>query len=207
MVIDLTRRPIFINTDICPSWVVVRTAANTEVDGRVRRTVDSRYTRGRGERHGGNKTLIVDIGAQRAREGRTVMEVRLPLDHVVRRRMDEPRPNPFEVATLYTDAFTKTVGTWRAQILVECTNNKNGSVWFVTVRDEVENRDIVTATAKDLDASRHSVLVVTNQKPPDELFPIDRLTPGAEAPGPLSVWERLRRIEYSPNPSLDDDDP
>ncbi len=208
VVIDLTRKPIFINTDICVNWVVVRTASNDEVDGRVKRRLEKdEHRHGRGEKNIGPGFVAVDVGAFRKREDRTVMEIRLPIDHVIRRNAKEPIPNPFEVATVYVDAFSKKLGTWRAQILVECSKNKNGSLWLVTVKDERTGQYIVTATAKDLDADRGVRLTLGNAKPPDELLPLERLSPSALVTGgPLSRWERLRQIEYDPNPGLDDEE-
>lgn len=207
MVIDLTRKPVFINTDICANWVVVRTASNKEVDGRVRRTLEKDERRGAGESNAGPHLAVVDVGALRKREERTLMEVRLPIDQVIRRSEKQPIPNPFEVATVFLDAFTKKMGTWRVQILVERSSNKNGTLWLVTIKDEATGQYLVTATAKDLDASRGGPLKVAGARPADEQFPLERLSPSVLATGgPLSRWERLRQIEYDPHPGLDDEE-
>ena len=52
MVIDLTRRPVYVNTDICGGQIVVRTAAGLEVDGRIGRKLGKSY-RFKGEQEGG----------------------------------------------------------------------------------------------------------------------------------------------------------
>lgn len=204
MVIDLTRKPVVVNTDICVNWVVLRTAGNHEVDGRVRRSLEKKENRRGLPEH---DVMVVEVGAMRKRDDRTLMEVRLPLNHIARRRPEQPIPNPFEVATVYTDAFTKMMSTWRAQIIVERVANKNGTLWLITVRDETSKQFLLTATAKDLDASHGGVIIMTGVKLPDEQFPLDRLSPSALGPTPpLSVWDRLRQIEYDPNPGLDDEE-
>lgn len=204
MVIDLTRKPVVVNTDICVNWVVVRTASNKEVDGRLRRRLERGDTKLGTAEH---NTVVVDIGAQKKRDELTLMEVRLPLNHLLRRRREQGLPNPFEVATVYRDGFSKLLGTWRAQLIIERSVNRNGILWLVTIRDETSQQYLLTATAKDLDAAAGGVLIFNGTKPPDEQFPLDRLSPSTTPTAPLSRWDRLRQIVYDPNPGLDDEEP
>jgi len=202
VVIDLSRKPVFVNTDVCPGWIVVRTASNGDVDGILRRKLERKeHRRGRGEKVNGQFTEV-EVEAKHRSKGRTLMECRLPVDHILRRRPEEPLPNPFEVATIYTDAFTKSQGSWRAQLLVERIENKNGDLWMVTVRDEVARMDIVTATTKNLDDDARGLAIVVGVKHKDDLLPLQRLT--AKEQPPLSVWDRLRLIEYDLGPGSDD---
>lgn len=205
MVIDLTRRPVFINTDICEKLVVVRTASNHQVDGRLRRNLEkNEHRRGRGEKNGGNNVVIVDIGATVETAHRTLLEVRLPLDHLVRRKADDPIPNPYEVATVYVDPFSNTTGTWRAQLLVEYVKNKNGGMWCITVRDDATKLDLFTTTAKELATGWGGQLSIGGQKLPDELLPLQRVSQAKAPLGPLKLsrWDRIRQIEYDPHPDL-----
>lgn len=199
MVIDLTRKPVVVNTDICPAWVVVRTASNASVDGRLRRKLDkNERRRGRGETNIGGEMVEVEIGASSPpRTEKTLHETRLPIDHIRRRRGDDPFTNPYEVATVYTDAFTGRVGVWRAQILAAYAENRNGGVWLITIRDEALKIDLFTASAKDLDDKRGE-LTVEGATLPDDRFPLNRINPGT-ATAPLSVWDRIRRTQYRPN--------
>jgi hypothetical protein len=205
MVIDLTRRPVFINTDICQNSVVIRTASGAGVDGRLRRKLEpGERLKGRGETRGGKDATEVAIGALRVGPKRTIMECRLPIDHVLRRGPKDPIPNPFEVATVVRDAFTDTMGAWRVQILVEHTSNKNGDLWLITLRDEGLKTDLFTATAKELDTT-DGHLSIPGVKSNEDRLPLERMR-GEGVEGPLSVWDRLRRIEYNPNPSMADED-
>ncbi len=208
MVIDLTRRPVFLNTDICPSWVVIRTAANDEVDGRLRRKLEKKeYRRTRGAKSLGGITEVA-VGASRVASRRTILECRLPVDHIFHRRDNDPLPNPYEVATVYSDAFTRLVGTWRAQILVGLQKNKNGDLWLITVRDETTKIDLFTATTKELETTMPIQLVLGPPKgDPESKLPLDRIDPTSQGVRvPLSVWDRLRQIEYNPHPGLDDEE-
>ncbi len=208
MVIDLTRKPVVVNTDICQNWVVVRTASNSDVDGRLRRKLEKReFRRGRGEKHVGNEMAEVEVGASLQRPGKMVLETRLPLDHILRRKDDEPLTNPYEVATLYTDGFTNKQSIWRAQILVEHVKNKNGGIWLVTIRDDGAKIDLLTATAKELETSS-PVLIMKGVPNSEDRFPLDRIKGGAkESAGPLNVWERIRRTSYHPAGLDDDEEP
>ncbi len=203
MVIDLTRRPVFLNTDICLNSIVVRTSSNGEVDGRLRRQMEkSEHRRSRNERMAGAHLVELDVGATRVTPSRNIMESRLPLNHILLRHKDDPIPNPYEVATVYVDAFTQKTGTWRARISIEQAKNKNGSLWLITIRDEVAKIDLVTATVKELETERARGLTLGGHGPDDQL-PLERM--GARPTGKLSVWERLRLIEYGGSET--DEDP
>lgn len=184
MVIDLTRRPIFINTDVCTDCIVVRTARTREVDGILRRKLDARqHVPRRGNEKRVGTMAEVTPEAEMAQGDITFMEVRLPTAHVSSRQPKDALPDPYEVATYYRDLFTNKIGTWRAQLIVELSSNKNGKVWLITVRDETLKVDIVCATAKDF------ARPVTGQ----ELLPLQRGNPRlAPGRGTTSVWERLR---------------
>jgi hypothetical protein len=199
---------VVVNTDICTQWIVVRTSSNSEVDGRIRRTLDKDRERlGRGEKRVGHCIAEAVPGAIVVRPKHNLLETKLPIDHILRRGPKEPFPNPFEVATAYVDAFTNTRGTWRAQLILENTKNKNGDFWLLTVRDEVSKVDLFTVTAKELDTrGRGPILSIPGVPGMDERLPLERMGSTDSAKPPLSVWERLRQIEYNPNPSLDDDE-
>jgi hypothetical protein len=189
MVIDLTRRPVVVNTDVCPQWIVVRTASNGQVDGLIRRIIEVRQRRGPVKQD----MLVVAVGVRRQTKDRTIMEARLPIDHVIRRHSDTPLPNPYEVATHWVDPFTESTGTWRVQISVNHVVGKGDPVWYVILRDETVGQFIAILTAKDLDASE-VVIQVGNKLPrtSDELFPLERINQSSQ-PEPLNVWQRLRR--------------
>ncbi len=204
VVIDLSRRPVFINVDVCPGWFVVRTASKGEVDGILRRKLEKKeFRKGRGERYAVNGMIEVAVEVKVPRGARTLMEVRLPVDHILRRLPEEPLCNPFEVATSYVDAFTKTEGSWRAQLIVERIQNANGDLWVVTVRDESTRMDLVSATMKEIDDDARGGLRISvgpsiGIKSKEELLPLQRLTQKESGTAPLSVWERLRLIDYDP---------
>lgn len=217
MVIDLTRRPVVVNTDVCTAWIVVRTAANREVDGILRRRMDQRQVvidryangrpnatitaraigrRGRGERRMGDVNELrteVELPTGDGSSARILKESRLPIDHLVNKDPHDPLPNPFEVATLYVDGFTGTMGTWRAQLILGRVRNKNGEYWQVTVRDEGARIDLVTVTAKDLAHGQGLGF--------DEVLPLQRLSSQA----PSNTWERLRQISQVREEIPDDD--
>lgn len=209
MVIDLTRRPVVVNTDICPAWIVIRTAANRDVDGVLRRRMDQQSVgvgnrvfkqalgrRARGERKMGDTSELrteVEMPMGDGPSARIVKESLLPIDHLANKDPREPLPDPYEVATFFVDGFSGSVGTWRAQIILGHVRNKNGEYWQVTVRDEGARIDLVTATAKDL-AQGHGAF--------DEVLPLQRLS-SQTAFG--NTWERLRQFSRITEDSPDDD--
>ena len=208
VVIDLSRKPVFINADVCPGWFVVRTASKGEVNGVLRRKLEkNEHRRGRGETRVG-EMVVVAVEASVPRGTRRLMEVRLPVNHILNRRPKDPMCNPFEVATSYVDAFSKTEGSWRAQLIVELIQNANGDLWVVTVRDESTRMDLVSVTMKEIDEdARGRVRVSFGQIAPktkEDLLPLQRLTMKESHPVPMNVWERLRAIDY--NPALEPDD-
>ena len=200
MVIDLSRKPVFVNTDVCNGWFVIRTASDGSVDGLLRRRLEkNEHRRGRKEKHAGNSSTFVEPEAKMVHKEKTFFETRLPVDHILRRQKDEPLPNPFEVATSYRDVFTQRWGSWRAQILIERWQNKQGELWVVTVRDEVTRTDLVTLTMKEIQKEVATGIGTHN----DDLLPLERITALRAQPKRQTVWDRLRT---PPVPELDLED-
>jgi hypothetical protein len=143
---------------------------------------------------------MVEVAVEANREvaDMTVQEMRLPIDHLVDRVDRDHYPNPFEVATVYMSAFTKTTGTWRAQLIVERRENKNGELWMVTVRDEGANIDLVTATAKELDTGvkvgQLHIKGLTR-----EPLPLQRLNLSEGQLQSPNRWELLRLTQLGPD--------
>jgi hypothetical protein len=198
MVIDLTRRPVYVNTDICTGQIVVRTAAGLEVDGRIGRKLGKSY-RFKGEQEGGKSLSLVTVGAQteiRAPNGARLitMEYRLPVQEIVQAiRSGKVSLEPYEVSTVYADAITGLGSTWRAQIIVGYRENKQGIIWLVTVRDETAKVDLLTATCKEATTKG-----LTMRGDPESLLPLERLSSPTPALAILSVWDRIRLISYEP---------
>jgi len=199
MVIDLSRMPVLVSSDVCPDSIVIRTARDKTVDGILRRKIDPKnLTPDNGALRNRNEKKVSDVyevavEAQLSRSGQTLQEMRLPLRHML---TWDPKngllPEPFEVATAYREGITKRLGTWRIQIKVEILQNqvkngKNGRIWLITIRDEGARRDIVTATMK-LPEDEGPVL------PKLELLPIQKKLNVLEKPESLSVWARLRML-------------
>ena len=220
MVIDLTRRPVFINTDICTKHVVVRTASTQgasmdAVNGRIARSLPKSQHRFHEEESAGQNLAYVKIGASKKSPQSTLMECRLPVQSIVGGLSQGLLFDPYEVATLYLDSFTNKRGVWRAQLMINSAKNVNGTVWLITVRDEEAKVNLVTATLKEPPAKQKTLFV----KPPgrfdrrgtsanltaevqapqdfDDLLPLERI--GVSAPGsvgPRSVWDLIRAIQY-----------
>jgi hypothetical protein len=203
VVIDLSRKPVFVNTDVCTGWFVIRTASNDIVDGLLRRRLEKReYRKGRMEKHAGNNVTVVLPEARVIRGKRTLLECRLPVEHVLRRKNDEPMPNPFEVATLYTDAVTKQEGSWRVQLILERWKNQNGDLWLVTVRDENTATNLIVVTMKSIEEEAHGVLGMHK----DDQLPLQRVTTTQQPAKRLNVWDRLRSPDLAPDLELEDPD-
>lgn len=173
MVIDLTRLPVVINTDVCPSSIVLRTARAHGVDGIPRRTNEDRW--------GKVKTFEAEVKASRAyKDGVIFQEFRLDLGHILpKTKAGDITQSPFEVATWARDHFSGTSSTWRVRISIEQQYNKNGQVWFVTLTDERALLPVVTLTAKNLARGELSL---------NEPLP---LTIANKKGGPMSVWDYL----------------
>lgn len=139
------------------------------------------------------------------RPDRNLLETRLPVGHILYRKKDEPIPNPFEVATLYVDAFTQKQGSWRVQLILERWQNKNGDLWLVTVRDEGTKTDLVAVTMKSAQVELNALMAHD-----DDLLPLQRVTKlglGQERP---NVWNRLLGPAFPPlelGLSFEDEDP
>lgn len=191
MVIDLTRRPIVINTDVCQDSIVIRTAGAGTVDGLLRRRLEKREQPIRNvEKQQAADMCEVVPTVSLPRGGVTLREVRLPMRHVFARgeRKGIPFPNPYEVATYFKDSLVGAQGTWRIEIKLEKVVNNNGTFWTATFRDLAAGMDLATATTKslDFDNTLHSKL---------EPLPLERVLAktGENTPlKPTSVWDRLR---------------
>jgi hypothetical protein len=195
MVIDLTRRPVVINTDICLKWVIVRTASNREVRGTLQREYEG--TRHPSEKSIGNKFIELTPGATRVLGEMIYLESRLI---PTRRTKNYPLCAPYEVATVYVDSYTRRRGTWRAQVTLEDAKAN----WIVSVRDEGSKVDLVMATVKTLEEREEmdhndSILQLRGPiKPQDEVFPLNRIDKDQTPIKPMSIWERIRNITYGP---------
>ncbi len=193
MVIDLTRRPVFINTDICVKHVVIRTAKQTGgVDGRIMRRIEK-----------GSRTfaqweeVIKDwaylrIGASKDGPSETtIMEYRLPVHDIVWGRRKKMLFDPYEVATLHWEGGKR--GAWRVHLTINYATNPNGVVWFITVRDEGAKLDLLTATLKEV--FEHRKLADFDH---DDLLPLERLARELPSPGKRrTVWDLLRQNHFA----------
>ncbi len=165
MLIDLTRKPLIIYPEICPTSVVVRTIGNHEVNGLVGYVIDpERATRRRRD---------LDPDAKITRGKSTLYETKLPLpgsnlpygrnpyirderiwpaEHpLAKDRKANILPDPFEVASVYQDAVTNVHGTWRAGVSIEHVEKMKKNPWVVGVIDVTKNLTLATIAVSGLD--------------------------------------------------------
>lgn len=195
MLIDLTRKPLVIYPEICVSAVVVRSIGNQDVNGLVSFVIDpERATRKR-------KDIPPDAKLTRGKS--TCYETRLPLpgirlpygqnpyihderhwprEHPLSKEKERRAnilPDPFEVASFFTDAVTGAHGTWRAGIKIEHVEKMKRNPWIVGVLDITTGTTLATIAVSGLDP---------NPLIADPL-PLTKAVQRTVAPG--NAWTRL----------------
>lgn len=164
MLIDLTRKPLIVYPETCPTSVVVRTIGNHEVNGLVSFWIDNERAARR------RRDLKPDANITRGRS--TLFETRIPLPGTRRERGDDPYerdvpyrrwrddlpkskanilPEPFEVASVYQDALTNVAGTWRAGIRIEFVEKLKKNPWVVSILDVTSSAVLATLAVSTLD--------------------------------------------------------
>ncbi len=164
MLIDLSRKPLIVYPETCPSSVVVRSIGNHEVSGTVTYWVDSARA--------GRKRKELKPDASIARGKSMLCETRIPLPgtkrpydedpyakenygHRVFKPSHEPKvnilPEPFEVASVYVDVVTGAAGTWRAGFRIEFVDKMKKSPWVISISDVTTGTMLSTVAVSSLE--------------------------------------------------------
>ncbi len=173
MLIDLTRKPLILYPEESPNALVVRSIGNKQVNGLVSYVTDADNV--------SRRRRDLKPGAEITRGSNTLYETRVPIpgakmadspyeeSHQARwRREDRQRhaqaigipeakekveilPEPFEVASVYTDILTSVTGTWRAGIRVEFISKMKAYPWVVSVIDATTGVTLSSVAVSGLD--------------------------------------------------------
>ena len=186
-----------LNTDSCPKWVVVRTASNRDMTGKLQRKLGDKDFAHRHEKNVGSRTVELIPGATRVLGGINYLETRLI---PVRKTEESPLCIPYEVGTVCVDHYTKKLGTWRAQVTLEDSKTH----WLVTLRDEISSICLFTATIKFLEEPSELGMRVLRLRANtiDENFPLNRVSTKQDPvvpKEPMSIWERIRNTTLEPD--------
>lgn len=165
MIIDATRKPVFVLPDEVKDSVILRSAGKTETSGHLGYWHEIR----------GTKRELIDIQPEMSlRQGSVVThETRIPLPGSNRFRTttvprnlallargrpppteesERPLPlamEPMEVVSCYTDPLTNFSGTWRLGIRVQLHQNKK--FWLVELFDGTSMAPLTTVVVRGLD--------------------------------------------------------
>lgn len=204
MIVDVTRKPVIIYPEDCPSSVVVRSIGNRTVSGFVSYWTD--------QDRKGRRLVDLDPDARMTRGDSTCYETRLPLPGskvekgqtpyenvytpdlrrgVVRRPGADPvremegiPPDPYECPSVWKDMLTGVSGTWRVNVRIEFVKRMKRAPWAVSVFDGVSGTTLATIAVSTLDPNP---LIADN-------LPLKRAIVQTAQPG--NAWTRI----------LDDDD-
>lgn len=192
MLIDLTRKPLIVYPEICTSNVVVRSIGNHEVNGivsfvvepervtRKRRDLppDAKLTRGKSTLY---ETRLPLPGFNRASDNPYVREERRwPSSHPLsKEKRADILPDPFEVASVYSDVVTNIAGTWRAGVSIQFIAKMKKNPWVISILDVTSNTTLSTIAVSGLEP---------NPLHPDTL-PLSKAIEKTVAPG--NAWTRI----------------
>lgn len=195
MLIDLTRKPLIVYPETCPTSVVVRSIGNHDVNGivsfivepervtRKRRDLppDAKLTRGKSTLY---ETRLPLPGYNRATLNPYVREYdrHWPADHPLSKqneRRADILPDPFEVASVYKDFVTNVTGTWRAGVSIQHIAKMKKNPWVVGILDVTSSVTLSTIAVSGLEP---------NPLHPDTL-PLSKAIEKTIAPG--NAWTRI----------------
>lgn len=175
MLIDLTRRPVMIQPDECPSMLLVRSISAGGVAGTVLK--DPSSTPG----FKTNKNLI-EISPLEQFQRCSALYLETKLD-ILEAKSISPIASVFEAASVLAHTVTQDpVQAWRVRISVLY---KESKIWQITLWDLTKDRTpLITLSTRDLDPMSLHI----GQVPP--LTRAKRVISSSSST-PLNAWSRL----------------
>jgi hypothetical protein len=167
VIIDLTRKPLFVFPEECPSSVVVRSIGNRTVSGLV--CFWSAY--------GAGSRKLVDItpDAKLTRGDVTCYETKLPLP-----KMDGLPAEPYECPSVWKDMLTDLQGSWRFNIRIEYLKKVKKAPWTVSIIDGLHEAIVLSTVA--VSSLESNPLIA-------DVMPLKRVIAQKVQPG--NAWTRI----------------
>jgi hypothetical protein len=203
MLIDVSRKPLIIYPDEAPQSVVVRSIGNRDVNGIVSYWIDAHHADRRrkdltpgAQVARGSATLyetriplpgVVMPNSPyysphdaNLRENRRYQARYSGIPEREPAKKVEILPEPFEVASAFSDLVTNSHGTWRTGIRIEYVEKMKRAPWVVSIVDVTSNATLSTIAVGGL---------VVKPETPDVL-PLTRAIQKTSQ-GPANAWTRL----------------